>query len=127
MQPQLFEGDRPSGPQMFADWAGARSTGPFDPGTTFVNYQGKMPDYILGTDWKKSMTWSDERAAVSAPREVVRDEIPPEPPIESASLTRAAYEEPPPAPHAYPSLAGGQPAATADEPPTQDTAPAIQG
>jgi len=129
MQPHLDEGDRPAGPQMFADWAGARSTGPFDPGTTFVSYQRKMPDYILGTDWKKSMTWSEERAAVSPPREVVPADPPPEPPIETASLTRAAYEEPPPAAHAYPSLNGGQPAPAPDEaaPADADAAPAIAG
>jgi hypothetical protein len=130
MQPHLYEGDRPSGPQMFADWAGARSTGPFDPGTTFVSYQGKMPDYILGTDWKKSMSWADERAAVSPPREAVRDDPPP---IETAgltpsSLTRAAYQPPPPAPHAYPSLGGGEPAAAAEDLAVDDdTAPAVTG
>jgi hypothetical protein len=126
MQPHLDDGDRPSGPQMFADWAGARSTGPFDSSTTFVSYQGKMPDYVLGTDWKRSMTWSDERAAVSPPREIVRDEAPP-PPMESASLTRAAYEEPPAPAHAYPSLYGGQAPAPADEPTAEDAAPAITG
>jgi hypothetical protein len=113
MQPNLGETrDGPAGPQMFADWAGERSTGPFDPGTTFVNYQGKMPDYIMGTDWKKRMTWPDERAAVSAaPREVVSDDAPaPEAP---AVLTRVAYEEPVPAPHAYPSLGGARSASDA--------------
>lgn len=134
MQPHLYDGDRPSGPQMFADWAGKRSTGPFDPGTTFVSYQGRMPDYILGTDWKKSMTLYDERAAVSPPRDVVRED-PPEPPMQtasltSASLTRAAYEEPAPAPHTYPSLSGGRTptaAAAEDLAVDDDTAPAVSG
>jgi hypothetical protein len=107
MQPHLDAADgRPAGPQMFADWAGVRSTGPFDPGTTFVNYPGKMPDYVMGTDWKKTMAWPNERAAVSAPREAALDDAPTPPePI----LTRVAYEEPPAAPpHGYPSLGGAR-------------------
>jgi len=129
MQPHLDEGDRPAGPQMFADWAGARSTGPFDPGTTFVSYRGKMPDYVLGTDWKKSMAWPDERAAVSPPRDVAPTDPPPDPPVETAGLTRAAYEEPPPAAHAYPSLNGGQPTPAADDsaPAEAGAAPAVSG
>jgi hypothetical protein len=102
MQPHLEDGDRPSGPQMFADWAGARSTGPFDPGTSFVSYQGKMPDYVLGTDWKKHMAWPDERAIVSAPRELVRDDAPPL--REPAVYARTTYEEPPRPAQPYPSL-----------------------
>ena len=131
MQPHLADGDgRPAGPQMFADWAGARSTGPFDPGTTFVSYQGKTPDYVMGSDWKKRMAWPDERAAVSAPREVVRedDQVVAE---RVAVLTRTTYEEPPPAPHDYPSLVGGaRSASVADhavDDDSVDTAPAVSG
>jgi hypothetical protein len=108
MQPHLDAADgRPAGPQMFADWPGVRSTGPFDSGTSFVNYQGKMPDYVLGTDWKKTMAPPQERAAVSAPREAVIDE--PSSPPEPETYSRVAYEEPvaPPrryVPHTYPSL-----------------------
>ena len=123
MQPHLYDGDgRPAGPQMIADWAGDRSTGPFDPGTSFASYQGATPDYVMGTDWKKSMAWPDERAAVSAPREVVDDEPAPTP-EEPAVLTRAAYDEPAPPPHAYPSLDGGRatPSPEPDEAP--DAAP----
>jgi hypothetical protein len=102
MQPHLYAGDRPSGPQMFAEAPGGRSTGPFDPGTSFVGYQGRMPDYVMGADWKKRMAWPDERAAVSAPRELVRDDAPP--PREPAVYARTIYEEPPRPDQAYPSL-----------------------
>jgi hypothetical protein len=109
MQPQLFEGDRPSGPQMFAGWDGTRSTGPFDPGTTFASYHGAPPDYVIGTDWKKAMAWPDERAAVSAPsaadvQVAERDDttVPEEP----AALTRAAYDDEAAPTHDYPSLGG---------------------
>jgi hypothetical protein len=131
MQPHLDDGDtRPAGPQMFADWAGARSTGPFDPGTTFASYQAKMPGYVMGSDWKKRMAWPDERAAVSAPREVTAedDQISAE---RVAVLTRTTYEEPPPPAHDYPSVVGGaRSASVADhavDDDSVDAAPAVSG
>ena len=108
MQPHLYDGDRPSGPQMFAGWAGTRSTGPFDPGTTFASYSGPAPDYVIGTDWKKTMAWPSEPAAVSPPeRQIARYDAPTadDPP----PLTRAAYEEPPAPAHDYPSMVGAHP------------------
>jgi hypothetical protein len=124
MQPHLDAAHgRPAGPQMFANWSGARSTGPFDPGTTFASYRGRVPDYVMGTDWKKAMADTDERAAVSAPaRELAQvDDPPAEAPI---IVTRAAYGEPPPVTHAYPSLGGESSTA---EPPSGDEAPAAAG
>jgi hypothetical protein len=108
-----------------------RSTGPFDPGTSFVSYNGPPPAYVTGSDWQKAMAWPSEPAAVSPPaREEARYESPAvdDPP----PLTRAAYEEPPPAPHNYPSLGGAPTAASAteaavDAADTADTAPAVQG
>jgi hypothetical protein len=115
MRPQLIT-DRPEGPQMFANWAGDRSTGPFDPGTTFVSYGANVPDYVMGTDWKKRTAWPDEPAAVPpSAREAATDDdttvsedtsLP-----EHLALARAAYGEPSPPPHDYPSLGGVAPAA----------------
>ncbi|HEV7385968.1 MAG TPA: hypothetical protein VGN89_13895 [Phenylobacterium sp.] len=125
MQPHLEAADdRPAGPQMFANWSGVRSTGPFDPGTTFASYQGRVPDYVMGTDWKKAMAWPDERAAVSAPsREAAKGDDPPaEAPI---VLARAAYEDLPPVGHTYPSLSGGEPSTAA--PSAKDEEPAAAG
>ncbi len=122
MQPHLDAADgRPAGPQMFANWSGVRSTGPFDPGTTFASYQGGVPDYVMGTDWKKAMAWPDERAAVSAPsREAAQSD---QPPAEAPMvLARVAYDEPPPAGGGYPSLSGGEPSTA--QPPPGDEAPA---
>ena len=108
MQPHLDTDDsRPAGPQMLAERSGARSEGPTDSGVALVAYRGNAPDYVLGTDWKKSMTWPVERASIT-PRESVRDDPTSEAP---ALLSRAAYDEPSPAPHAYPSLVGGAPSA----------------
>jgi hypothetical protein len=126
MQPQLYDGDRPSGPQMFANWAGARSTGPFDPGTSFASYQGQTPDYVMGTDWKKQMTSPEEPAAVSTPRrEPPTDDVPQAP----ATFTRAAYEELPPVVHAYPSMGGAHPSVieVPAEPEADTAAPTISG
>ena len=127
MQPHLDADNRPAGPQMLADWAGARSSGPFDPGTTFAAYHGNLPDYVLGTDWKRSSTWPVERAAVSAPREIAAETTgrAEERPV----LIRAAYEEPAPAPHAYPSLGGRAPSAASagDAGVDDDTLPTVEG
>jgi hypothetical protein len=128
MQPQLYDGDRPAGPQIIADFAGERSTGPFDPGTTFAAYHGQTPDYVMGTDWKKALAAPDARVAVTPlPREASDDAAPAEEPV---ALTRVAYVDPPaPAPlHAYPSLGGAAPsvhaATDADVAADDDTLPA---
>lgn len=124
MQPHLDEGDRPAGPQMFANWSGVRSTGPFDPGTTFASYAGKAPDYVMGTDWKRQMAWPDERAALPAePRDAVRDDDPPLPPEDPALLTHVAYDDPPAQAAAYPSMRGEHPSVIevpSDDAPTGD-------
>lgn len=132
MRPELAIGDRPEGPQMFASWSGTRSTGPFDPGTTFVNYPNPAPDYLMGTDWKKRMAWPDERAAVpaAAVEEASAETTEDRAPVEAPSvLTRAAYEEPAPVGRAYPSLGGDAPtpAATAAAPSADDTTLPLNG
>jgi hypothetical protein len=71
MQPDLGQRtDRPMGPQMFADWPGTGSTGPFDEGTTFdVAYKvaagGQVPDYVYGSDWKRMTAAPSEAIAVT--------------------------------------------------------------
>lgn len=63
MRPNLDARDaRPAGPQMVAGWESGQSTGPFDPGVTLAAYSGQLPDYVLGTDWKRE----SEPVAVSA-------------------------------------------------------------
>ncbi|THD62291.1 hypothetical protein [Phenylobacterium sp.] len=112
--------DRPAGPQMIADFAGERSTGPFDPGTTFVAYQGKTPDYVLGSDWKKALAWPDEKVAVTRPSRdaaPTADDNAADAPDDAPVLTRVAYNDAPAPAHSYPSLGGAPPeAAEADAP-----------
>ncbi|HEY0436709.1 MAG TPA: hypothetical protein VGC92_08720 [Phenylobacterium sp.] len=128
MQPNLAEDGRPTGPQIILGKAALRSTGPFDPGPELARYAGKVPDYVLGTDWARATTLQAQPAAVSPPARspsllAVRDESGPdardeprhavrfdpregEPPV---VYTRYSdQDEPPPPPRArrwrYPSL-----------------------
>lgn len=125
MRPALVT-DRPEGPQMFATWAGDRSTGPFDPGTTFVAYGPNAPDYVMGADWKKRMAWPDEPAAAapSARDDVADDDtrVSQDASLDAAPIVvRAAYEDAPAPAHDYPSLGGA--AASAEPPPAADAPP----
>jgi hypothetical protein len=124
MRPDLGDDGRPAGPQQIAGWAGARSTGPFDPGmpATYASYSGQVPDYVMGTDWKKTMAWPDQAAAVSPParRVTVADEAAPpdRTPDWAQPVSRTAYDEPPPAPRGrYPSMGGDAPPADDEETP----------
>jgi hypothetical protein len=122
MRPQLIFDGRPMGPQMFANGGGPRSTGPFDLRDAYAVYGGKLPSYVVGTDYAQT-------AYVEAPpiaedqRQVARDDV-----EEPAPLTtvRAAYDEPLTPIIVYPSMSGGMayqgetappPALPDDEPP----------
>ncbi|MFC3069267.1 hypothetical protein [Phenylobacterium soli] len=113
-KPDLRADDRPEGPQVIAGWAGVRSTGPFDDGQTFASYQGQLPDYVLGTDWKKSLAPPPELRPIRVARS---DDAPPPP--EPVVMTAAAYEEPGRDP-VFPSLQGGQPYGMDLLPPAHD-------
>lgn len=105
-KPDLRADGRPEGPQFVAGAAGARSTGPFDDGATFASYKGQIPDYVLGTDWKKAVTPPPERTYRVAEPKLARND---DPPVEPVRLTHATYDEPPHAAPVYPSLQGGAP------------------
>jgi hypothetical protein len=105
MHPDLAGDDRPAGPQIILGKAAERSTGPFDPRPEMANYSAGVPDYVLGTDWKRAANWRPPAAAVAPPlpREVRDEEDQLPPPI----LARVAYadrDEPPPPRHRYPTL-----------------------
>ncbi|WP_325460976.1 hypothetical protein [Phenylobacterium sp.] len=107
MQPDLRGDERPEGPQIFAGWSGARSTGPFDDGMTLAYYEGRIPDYVVGTDWKQTIAWQDAPEIVEAAQDYsVFDE--PEPAADTASYAvDASWQEPAADPPPYPSLSGG--------------------
>ena len=108
MHPNLDAVDRPEGPQMFTTVSADHPTGPFDDiQATYANYHGKLPDYVIGTDWKRaSAPYVPEIAAVSTEASFVRaDTAAEEPVIPSAE----PYREPPPVQPSYPSIEGGSP------------------
>jgi hypothetical protein len=109
MQPHLDDADaRPAGPQMLVAWSAERDPGPADPAVNFANYQGNMPDYVMGTDWKKAMTSPPQRIAVSSSsgEDALTDDVAAEPAV---ALTRTAFDEPAAPAHAYPSMVGDHP------------------
>lgn len=112
MRPELAVDGRPAGPQIFAGWSGVRSTGPFDDGLAYASYAGKIPDYVMGTDWLKLASAPAVAAEPEpSPAEEVsyydsplRDEAEAPPPVEAAAAARGtdASEH-----ISYPSLDGG--------------------
>jgi hypothetical protein len=103
MKPNLRGDERPQGPQIFTGWSGERSTGPFDPGMTFADYQGRVPDYVIGTDWQ-AFAWQDEVAYEPAPTRDFYEETAAEAPRAYAEMR---LEEPPRNEPLYPSISGG--------------------
>lgn len=101
IKPDLQADDRPEGPQVIVGWGGTRATGPFDDGASFASYHGQTPDYVLGTDWKKSLAPPPEGAPIQTA--AVDD-----PPSEPAAFTRATYDDPDREPATFPSLEGGK-------------------
>jgi hypothetical protein len=53
MKPDLEADNRPAGPQVIAEGPQAPPSGPFDDRAAYASYGGQIPDYVLGTDWKK--------------------------------------------------------------------------
>jgi len=115
-KPDLNADGRPAGPQMLASVSGPRAAGPFaDDGASFAAYHGKLPDYVLGTDFAKA-TSIYPSAYAPPPIKVVAYHDDPQP---EAPVTHVAYADDPPAKPSFPSVDGGQsaddhPAATSD-------------
>ena len=126
MQPQLGIGEeRPQGPQQFTVGSAARSTGPFDPGTGY-SYSGQMPDYVIGTDWKKAASYASDPAPPRPDREEMKLARYEEP----AAVSHETLPEAKPAPVSYPSLSGGERYGTEPAAPTaqdEETPPTIVG
>lgn len=115
-RPDLSADERPEGPQIIAEGADAGSTGPFDDSATLANYKGQLPDYVLGTDWKRSLA---PLPSLPEPREerLARNDdaaLPDVVEYTRPAYTHPAYDEPPRRPPAYPSLQGGVEVPTSD-------------
>lgn len=100
---------RPTGPQIFGDWPTGGPSGPFDTDSlAFTAYAAKIPDYVLGTDWKQAVTMPVAyRAEAYQPEEAAAEyaEAAYDPPVYDYS--RSNWEEPPREPPSYPSMSGG--------------------
>lgn len=126
MKPNLGGDDRPIGPQIFAGWSGIRSTGPFDqPDLAFAAYSASIPDYVIGTDWKRYAAPVAYEPVAEEPPLVVESEF--DEPAYAAPY-QVAWQEPPREPPSFPSLDGGRaygPAQSAAAVPAQAAAAAI--
>jgi hypothetical protein len=103
MRPNLAGDDRPAGPQTILGKSAERSIAQPSSIPTSSGYAGVIPDYVTGTDLKKSVAWRDDPTPESlpAPRPDRRDALPP-----AVVFTRAGDDEPPVTAR-YPSLGGG--------------------
>jgi hypothetical protein len=121
-KPDLNADDRPAGPQMLASVAGARNAGPFaDDSASFAAYHGKLPDYVLGTDFARA-TSIYPSAYAPPPMKVVAYHDDPEP---ETPVTHVAYADDPAAKPSFPSIDGGKPDADPAAPvPADPTLPA---
>ena len=109
MKPDLAAFERPEGPQIISQGPQAGPTGPFDDRLTYAGYSGQIPDYVLGTDWKKlveaPLPAAEPEPDVTYYDSPVLDEEPPR--AEVGVYTPAVYRTPAEDLGAYPSLSGG--------------------
>ena len=109
-KPDLGWDDRPAGPQILAAWGGGRSTGPFDDGAAFSNYKGQLPDFVLGSDWKRSLdtpTLTAEPAHPATEPRLARNDDLTDLPV--PQMTPVSYDALPHGAPSYPSVEGGEP------------------
>lgn len=132
MHPTLKVGDGLGGPQMLAGVAGARGEPSASGSASWTNYQGRVPEYVVGADWVRPP--QTERAYREDSRDFVQDVEPAEEEHAYAAEERAAtaveqrYEEPAREPVSYPSTSGGafnpSDLPAAPEPPVEPFGPA---
>lgn len=107
MQPQLnIDDSHPAGPQMTIHGSGVRSGGPIETEAALASYASVLPDYVLGTNWKKSMYPPDVVIAAAEPREDVSSAPPQQ---DEAVVVARAADEGPRQTHDYPSMSGEHP------------------
>jgi hypothetical protein len=104
LKPDLADLDRPAGPQTVVGWTSARADAPIEDGAALASYDGKLPDYVLGTDFKRTLSLFPTAEAPPPLPPAAAEAEPAEVPLTPASY--AAEEAPPPEP-SFPSLDGG--------------------
>ncbi|RAK51263.1 hypothetical protein [Phenylobacterium deserti] len=103
---------RPNGPQIFGEWPAGGPTGPFDTDAlAFAAYASKIPDYVLGTDWRQAVAMPVAYQAEAYQPEEPASDYPEyaeaEYTAQSYDYSRPAWEEPAREAPSYPSMAGG--------------------
>jgi hypothetical protein len=98
MRPDLSGDDRPAGPQI-VDEAADAAPAPIDDSLRLTRYTGKIPDYVLGTDWTRPRAlapppapYATREPTAAADEPVGRVRLP-----RSLREAAAAYEDPEPA------------------------------
>jgi hypothetical protein len=108
MYPELIGPGDVGGPQLQAGSSGAR-TAYYGGSANWAPYSGEVPDYVIGTDWRKPTEYADYNGD---------EEIPPEEETvvytaaavgETTEVTARTWEEPASEPVSFPSTAGGVP------------------
>ena len=103
---------RPNGPQIFGEWPAGGPTGPFDTDSlAFAAYASKIPEYVLGTDWRQAVTmpvaYQAEAYQAEEPTADYAEYAEADYASQSYDYSRATWEEPARDAPSYPSMAGG--------------------
>jgi hypothetical protein len=117
MKPDLAGGDRPAGPPADPSWSDDHANAASDT-AALARYAGKVPDYVIGTDW------TNPGQATPA---LTRVRLPPDPPSRSyydppamPDLQAPAVSAAEPAEAAYAQEAAADAAAVAPAPPPRE-------
>jgi len=103
-KPMLRELTDVDGPQMLAGVSGVRSPPGLRQSASWTSYAGKIPDYVIGTDWTQS-GYSMESVPAEEPEPPPAKTVHEEAPVRVA-VAPVRYEEEPAPPPSYPSMGG---------------------
>jgi hypothetical protein len=107
MRPELAVGDGPAGPQMLAGASGARASERPDEGLAYASYAAGVPDYVIGTDWRRPMAAAPPEPVSTPANFDERDDAPPATSADVGELTPVVYAAAEAERVSYPSLDGG--------------------
>jgi hypothetical protein len=109
MYPDLRGPTEAEGPQLHAGVSGPRSAYQGGMTATWASYDGKVPDYVIGTQWLQPPQYEvheDEAGEIPPSDETV---VYAAEPADTGHAVPAAWEEPPREPVSFPSTSGGVP------------------
>lgn len=103
-KPMLREFTNIEGPQILAGVSGVRSPPGLRQNASWTSYAGKIPDYVIGTDWTQP-DYPVEMVAREEPEPQPAKVVHEDTPIRLA-VAPVKYEEDPAPPPSYPSMGG---------------------